>query len=134
MLTATPPKFPHRRRRARRKRPVPAPPVAPLTLTAAELFADDQYIVLTFDRAVDISAIDTTAIFVRDGFFTLYQYYGTPGGATLESPTSVKLLLTIYSAWSDGEVRLIASDATGIVASGDGAAWAGAADLALPYP
>ena len=128
MLIIPPPK--HRRRH--RQRITKA--VQPLTLVEASFDSGGPFAFLQFDRAIDISSMDPSEIQVGDGVNTLYRYIGTPGGATLEDPTTLRLELTIFGADADGQLTLTATTATGIVASDDGGTWAGVAALPLPYP
>jgi hypothetical protein len=88
---------------------------------------------LTFDRAVDIDAIDVTQFEVFDGVNFGFQYVGTEP-ATLVDPVTVEINLNGVTEYAEPNTILDATAANGIVASGDGAEWAGAADLALPFP
>src|SRR5688500_11507840 len=73
--------------RKRRKSETPVP--AALTLVSA-LYNPGTAIDLTFNRAIDIAAIDVLAITVNDGQFinVVYRGIGTP---TLSSPNTVSI-------------------------------------------
>jgi len=61
-------------------------------------------------------------------------YSAGQGGATLVDPMTVQVPLDRIGDSSESGVHLFVSASSGIVASGDGAAWAGVRDLALPFP
>ena len=108
-----------------------SPPVA-LTLISANYVTGASF-TLVFDRPIDISAIDGTAIFVDDGQTTHQRFNGT-GGAVLVAPTAVRFTpYRVTSATGTG-TTLTATASTGIVAVNDGGTWAGATALALPFP
>ena len=89
-------------------------------------------VVLTFDRAIDIAGIDGAAVVVNDGVNGL-QFAGT-NGVTLVGPAAVEVVLAGLGEWLDPGVTLTVSPANGIVAAGDGAAFAGVTDVGLPFP
>jgi hypothetical protein len=122
------------RRRVHRKRKAAAAlsPATALELVGATYSVLAQTVTLSFDRAIDIDAIEGGAITVDDQPNGL-KWNGT-GGATLLSPTTVRLLLLEIDSTSGSQVLLNATGGNGIVASGDGASWAGVTDLALPFP
>ncbi len=103
----------------------------PPVLTSAT-YETDAAVTLTFDRPVDISGILASFIVVDDGQFTNTRYEG--GGAELAGAASVWIELVPIGAASGGTVRLMAGAGNGIVATADGAAWAGVSDVALPFP
>src|SRR4051794_26985947 len=84
------PTRPPRRRRARSAAPTP-PPVA-LTLVAA-IYSTGAWVRLTFDRAVDIAAIEVAAITVNDD--NSDEAYVGSGVATLFAPETVQVPLVI---------------------------------------
>ena len=104
---------------------------AALTLVAAD-YLSGSWVRLTFDRAVDASGLVADQItFVDQPADGIYQ--GT-GAATMVGPTTVQVALTPIGM-TGGPARLLTATAgTGIVADGDGAAWAGVTDLPLPFP
>jgi hypothetical protein len=87
---------------------------------------------LTFDRAIDIAGMDPASVVVSDGEYG-FQYAGTEESELL-SPTTLRVVLVGVGEWSEPGITMTASAANGIVAEGDGAAWAGATELGLPYP
>jgi hypothetical protein len=130
MLIPVPPKFRKRSEpRQRRQSLQPTPPA--LTLTSAVYSVLAQTLTLAFDRAIDIDAIDGGAITVTDGPGAIL--WNATGGATLLNPTTVQLLLVEIDSATGSQVLLSATTANGIVADGDGAAWAGVTDLVLPF-
>src|SRR5688572_23853400 len=87
LLPAIPP-FRRRRGRPGRNAPPAPPPPAALTLVEA-LYSDIPALIrLTFDRAIDITALDGSQITVDDGesFGTLYA---ATGAAVLVTPQAV---------------------------------------------
>ena len=131
MLVARPIMF-RKRRPTARAASEQTPPVGPLALVAAE-YQPSQWVRLTFDRAIDIAGLDATQVLVNDGTDTGSAWQGT-GGGTLVSPTTVEIQVVEIGDSATPDVRLTATDETGIVAVGDGAAWAGVTDLELPVP
>jgi hypothetical protein len=108
-----------------------ATPLAALALVSAA-YTPGENVELTFSRAVDIGAIDVGAFAVNDGAEMGFHYVGA--SASLTGPSVVQVILTGTTESSDPVTTLTATAANGIVADGDGAAWAGATDLALPFP
>ena len=125
-ITARPPR--HRRRREVATSP---PPPAALTLVSAG-YAEGQWVEMTFDRAIDISAIEVTAISVDDGLVYGMILRGT-GSATLTNPTTVRVPVSELAPSGSVSITLTASAATGIVAEDDGGTWAGVSELPLPF-
>jgi hypothetical protein len=130
MLSPAIPDF--RRRRGRGRRVKTAGPAPALTLVGATYSVLAQTVELSFDRAIDIDAIDGSAITVIDGPGAIL-WNGT-GGATLLSPTTVRLLLVEIDSATGSQVLMTATGANGIVAVDDGAGWGGVSDLVLPFP
>ena len=88
---------------------------------------------LTFDRAIDIAALDGGQITVDDGAVAGILYAAT-GVATLTDPQTVRIELVEIGLSSGPGTRLTASAASGIAAVDDGGTWGGVADLELPFP
>ena len=133
MLLPAPPLYPSRRKpKAKKPSKLPTPPPAALTLVSA-MYAEGQWVDLTFDRAVDIDAIVVTEIIVDDAATSGSQWRGT-GTATLVDPVTVRVPVSEWSVAVGTGTDLIASAATGIVAVDDGGTWAGVTMLALPFP
>ena len=127
MLTIPPTKF------RRHRRPFKKHGRAALTLVAAAFNADDLYLTLTFDRAINIAAIDAGQFQVFDGVFNFRSYVGD-GTPTLQGPAIVRVNVTELGATGAGVVAMSAGAENGVVASDDGGTWAGATNLSLPFP
>ena len=124
------PFIPHRRRR----QPASAPPAGPLNLTAAEIISYDPFLLrLIFSRAIDVSGIVPAEFVVQDPSGTGFAYAGDAVDGQ-PTPESVALQMQPTGSASGTIDRLTAGEENGIVAAGDGTAWAGATDLGLPYP
>lgn len=109
-----------------------APQAPPgLSLIAASYLANTS-VRLTFDRAIDIGAIVVSQIGVNDADDLGLKYVGT-GSATLDGPATVVVLLADDGDASGTGTTLTAGSGNGIVALDDGGAWAGVADLSLPF-
>ena len=116
-----------------RRAPFPLPSAPPLALTlVAASYDDGDAVELTFDRAVDISAFDGSAITVDDPVDYDLIYHGT-GGVSLLNPAKVRIVLVAFGNGEGGSITLTATVASGIVAVDDGGAWAGVSALALPF-
>ena len=122
----------YRRRRGRSKRAGARPGPAALVLVAAS-YVEAMWVRLSFDRAIDISAIVVDQISVDDGPLTGSVWVGSPA-ATLVDPVTVELPLVELDPSSSVETLLSATAASGIVAADDGGTWAGASALPLPFP
>ena len=122
-----------KRSRPIRRAPRVVPPVAPLMLVAATYDADGPKATLTFDRAVNVSAFEGSAINVNDPVSAAATFEGS-GGAVLVSPAVIDVMLTPIDLPSGTVVTMSATALTGIVAADDGGTWAGVADLELPFP
>jgi hypothetical protein len=116
--------------RKRRLNETAAP--AALTLVGA-WFDDTGFLTLAFDRAIDISAMDGDAMVVNAPIVTENEYVAT-GPAVLEDPATVRISVVEIGPASGDAVVLTAGADNGIVAVEDGAAWAGVAELELPFP
>jgi hypothetical protein len=118
--------------RRKRKTTAATPPAVAPTLVACEYDVGGG-ILLTFDRAVDVSAIEPTQFTVDDGP-SEERYVGTDSVAH-DTPTTVHIDVAGLEAIPPGEtVTLNAGAGNGIVSTVGGAPWAGASDLQLPYP
>jgi hypothetical protein len=117
-------------RRGRRQKAVfGAPPVAQLMLVSASYATFEA--VLSFDRAIDVSAFDPTTIFVNDA----ERWMALRGGEySLSDPNTVSLSMGEIGDYEGGETTLEASAGNGIVAVDDGAAWGGTEGTGLPFP
>lgn len=106
-------------------------PVA-LTLVSAYYDGDAPGVHLTFDRAIDVSALVLSAFTVMDGpDFIHFVGTGTP---FLVGPTEVLVFLHNVGSASGSDVLLTAAAGNGIVAVDDGGTWEGASVLPLPFP
>jgi hypothetical protein len=114
-----------------RYRPRAAAPVLTLALVSAAR-DESPSLTLTFDRPVDVSALDVSRLRVDDGLlgFT-YVGYDTP---IVVNPTTVQILLSGVEEYAGPGVILTAPANTGIVAAQGGAAWPGVTGLSLPFP
>jgi hypothetical protein len=126
MLVIPPPK----RKNIRPPREPKKPAVA-LTLVAAT-YSTGAWVRLTFDRAVDISAINVTTVFVNDDDSD--EAYTGSGTATLVTAQQVQIPLAILHGSTGPGTKLSVSGNSGIVAVDDGGKWAGVSALALPFP
>ncbi len=128
-----PPPVPYRRRRGRVKpAPVP-PPGAPLMLVSGDYNENDETLTLQFDRAINIAALNGTAITVRDGSTDNTTYNGA-GAVSMLDPKTIYLTLVPVGPYDVPGVTMTATGQSGIVAVNDGGTWAGATNLALPFP
>src|SRR4051812_31287482 len=119
------------RKMRRRKLGGSTTPAVALTLVAAQYHEEEQWVRLTFDRAIDISALNPAQVVVDDDDFTGNRLAGV-AGATMISATTVQIPLDPIGSASESNVHLIATATNGIVASDDGGTWAGESDLRLP--
>src|SRR4051812_10624887 len=131
MLLPAPPLYPRKRKPRPRTRQFGPPPVGMLTLVSAS-YVPGENVELTFSRAIDVAGIDPSAFAVTDGLIVGFNYVGI--GATQAGPSSVRVDLSGTVETTDPVTTLSASGANGIVADGDGASWAGANELGLPFP
>ena len=126
MLIFQPRKPSHRRPRAS-----DAVSVGPFTLVSA-VCDESPSLTLVFDRPIDVSAIDVSLFRVDDAVLG-FTYVGHDA-AIVVSPTTVQILLSGIEEYAGPGVILTAAAGNGIVAADGGAAWAGVAGLALPFP
>lgn len=99
---------------------------------SATFATSSQALTLTFDRAIDISAMVGSAIIVDDNL-TTHLKWAANGAATLSDPRTVHVVLGLIGPAGGSGVALSAVAGNGIVASNDGGAWAGVTGLALPF-
>jgi hypothetical protein len=123
----------YRKRRGRVKRAIAALPVAPLVLVESDFRQGDPSVVLTFDRAIDITRIDVSQVTVDDGVYNMQLLNGAGTGPLQIGPTEVLVSLLPLGRNSQDDVLLTATGTTGIVAVDDGGTWAGATNLELPF-
>ncbi len=130
----TPPTFDLAPPRVRRKRrAIGSPGPVALMLVAAE-YEESVWVRLTFDRPIDISAMNGSAITVDDGPLSGTLWVGLESPGTLIGPATVQIELEPYDPSTSAATVLNATAATGIVAEDDGGAWAGVTDVELPFP
>ncbi len=121
----------HRNRKRTAARPRKVAPAA-LTLIAAT-YQDSTAIVLTFDRAIDISGLVGNQIVVDDGAITGVRWEAN-GAATLVNPATVEIGLVDFASAAGPTTVLNAGPGNGIVATDDGGTWGGVTDVELPFP
>lgn len=133
MLIVPPPKFRKNRRPPEQEAVVPSPPPpVPLVLAAASCDDAIDYVVLGFDRSIDVSGLDPSTILVSDGDTTSASYTGN-GETEMVDDATVKIYLQESGGPLGPGVVLVAPADTGIVAVDDGGTWEGATDLNLPF-
>ena len=116
------------RQRAHHKRR----PAASLVMIAAQFrVGGGGSITITFDRYIDIAAINPGAVRVVDGVTTLMSYVGS--SAIAFGPGTVKIFCTSTGSVPAGTQILNAGANSGIVAVNDGGTWAGAVNVGLPF-
>jgi hypothetical protein len=111
---------------ARRKRPAPAAPSGPVLVAAS--FAEGT-LNLTFDRAMDFSAITPAGLVVLDGSVPV-EWGGTGDFTTSESGLSMVMIEN--GEYAGSGLWLEAPTGAGIKSS-EGVAWEGAVDVELPF-
>jgi hypothetical protein len=87
---------------------------------------------LTFDRDIEVGDSRPELFHVVNGI-TGHTYIGNPDGAGRDGPR-MGLDMDIEGSASGGSVLLTVDAGNGVVASDDGAAWAGVSGLVLPWP
>ncbi len=131
LLPVTPIKF--RERGGRERRPPRTRPPAALTLVSA-VYEEATWVRLTFDRPIDISAMNGSAITVDDGPLSGTLWVGLEVSGTLIGPATVQIELEPYDPSSSAQTLLNGAAGNGIVAVGDAAGWPGVSDVELPFP
>lgn len=112
----------------------PVPPPAVLTLVSA-VYDPGGTVSLTFDRAIDISGMDVSAVSVDDGAVMNFKYRGWGDSPPeLTGPDTVLVYLNGYEDGGDPGVHLTVDAGNGIVPAGGGAAFGGVSDVSLPMP
>ena len=116
-------------KRHRRKRRSTAGP-AELTLVSAE-YNPGTSIRLTFNQAIDISAVAVAQITVKDGVHinVIYQGGGTP---VAFGANAVDIGLEESGPYAGTEILLTATPLNGIVSADDDEPWAGVTDMVVP--
>lgn len=118
--------------RGRKQSSVTKAPPAALVLVAASIDDDVSFVTMQFDRDIDISAMDVTAIQV--GTITTGGLYQGDGSPSLVDAKTVQVPLTGIGEYPYTNVMLFADAANGITAVDDGGTWAGTGGTGLPYP
>ncbi len=90
-------------------------------------YEEGTWVWLTFDRAVDIGALDGAAMVLDDPVYQLARYAAT-GAASLAMPNVVRIGLASLGPATGAIVTVSATGANGIVATGDGGGWGGVSD------
>ena len=101
-------------------------------LVAAAWDLPSNVVTLTFDRAVDPSAMGPEVVTVFDGV-NAFEYRSTADVAQPNANT-VQVIALEFGEFEGTGRRLTAAAPTGIVAVDGGVAWAGVVDLELPFP
>ena len=129
MLIIPPPKV--RNPRGHIKWKAVSPPAgAPLVLQDA-YYNNDGYLTLRFDRAIDVSGVDGSAIVVND--MTAGSLFNGTGGVSGLDDVMVIFTLVVIGSATEAGIHLNASASSGIVAVDDGGTWAGVSELELPW-
>ncbi len=118
--------------RRRRRQPRAVAPAA-LMLVAAE-YQEGVWVRLTFDRPIDISAMNGSAITVDDGPLSGTLWVGLEFSGTLIGQATVQIELDPYDPSSSAQTLLNGAAGNGIVASEGGGTWGGVTNVALPFP
>ena len=105
----------------------------PLTLVAATFNAGDLVLTLTFDRAIDLSGIVVDQFLVFDGNLSV-EWGGTGGDLSQPTPESMAMVMIENAPYEGEGLTLTVSPTNGIVAAGDGGAFAGVSNVPLPFP
>src|SRR4051794_11852682 len=105
------PKIPFIPRRRHVVATEPPPPAVPVLVAVS--FLADNWVDLTFDRAVDVSGVQGSAITIYDGAGIEF-FYSASGDVTVLSPESVRLGLVGLGDYT-GPSYLTASSGNGIV-------------------
>jgi hypothetical protein len=127
MLIIPPSNYVKSSRRVTRKKSAAA-----LVLTAAAYDVSGPLVLLTFDRDIDIDAIDVGQFQVSDGELTMRRYLGT-GAAEILGPQLVRVMLAEQAVITAGNVSMTVLAENGIIAVDDGGTWEGVNDLSLPF-
>jgi hypothetical protein len=132
MLMPTPPLRKSHRAAKNPAMAAPPPPPLALVLVSAMIDPDGPIRYLTFDRAVDLSGVDSAAFEVKDGDNDSdFIGVGAPGQ---NDPTQCNVPMESAGPYSGTGVTATVGPGNGIVAADDGGLWAGAVGLVLPWP
>jgi hypothetical protein len=131
-IQTLPPFIPRKPMKYKPRVPAPAPFLQTLALISAFYDESVPAVFLTFDRAVDASALVASQVIVNDGSIAP-GIYGGVGAAGILSPTQIAVTLERLADAPVGPVTLTATASTGLVAVDDGGTWAGVADVGLPF-
>jgi hypothetical protein len=123
---------PARQRVVRKRRGAQAPVATGPVLLAASYAPGDLILSLTFDRAVDVSAIVPGQLIVVDGEQDIE--WGGTAEAWQDSPESLSMIMIENGEYTGEGTKLTVTSSSGIVAAEGGAAFAGVSDVELPYP
>jgi hypothetical protein len=116
------------------KRKRPALPVAATgpVLVAASYAPGDLTLSLSFDRAVDVSAIVPGQFIVFDGDQDVE--WGGTAETWQDSPENLTMVMIENGEYTGEGTTLTVTSTSGIVAAEGGAAFAGVTELELPFP
>jgi hypothetical protein len=129
MLIVPPAKY--RRQRGRVKERQPMGPV-PLVLVSASYDSGGGFVVLQFERPIDVSGLNGSLVQLNDPASDLL-FAGTNGTVMLDAST-VQIGLSMIEDADEPGVVLNVLAGNGIVVVDDGTAWAGVSELGLPFP
>ena len=121
------------KKRVRRKPRPQSPSAGPALALVAAVWEEGPVLFLTFDRAIDIAAMDVSAILVDDGQIMGFRYRGA-NEPELTGPATVRVQVDGIDEDTHPGVHLTASAASGIIALDDAQPWSGVTDLSLPFP
>ncbi|CAN5714137.1 hypothetical protein BH09PLA1_BH09PLA1_36400 [soil metagenome] len=133
IMVIKPVNLPFLLRRKRVQVGAPTPPPAALTLVAASYDPDTgPTLTLVFDRAINFDNFDGDQIIVNDNE-SLQLRFRAAGEFTVSPANTIAIQLQELGEPQGTGDTLDASADTGLVAADDGAPWAGASDLELPF-
>ena len=132
MLLPAPLLYPRRRKPRSKKTASPAPAALTLVLATYEDL-NPSVLSLTFDRDIDVTALDWAAIVVDDQPNTGQRWAGTDEFSQPDDAT-VRITLIATGPATPGPLTMTASAGNDIVARDDGGVWPGVTNLQLPFP
>ena len=118
-------------RRVRRKRKQTIITSAPALVLISATYAPEQYVELTFDRAINVDGVQPTQFVIQDDEFSGWLAVGWDWKQ--QSPTTVRIKLDRADTATESGVHMTVSAGNGIVAVDDGGVWSGVTDLELPF-
>ena len=127
MVSIPPPIY---RKRRGRPRPADVRRSEPLELVSAS-YQDADFVELTFNQSIDVSGMDPDEFSVSDGVMAGATFAPT-GTPTMVNSQTVRLALTQVDTYSGASILLTVGAGNGIVAVGDGSAWAGVENYEIP--